>query len=194
MMRIIDRPNLERLRFPFWFPSMKLFLIPAFFFFLPSSDLLCLLASDFCLLPCVQAIKGEPHIFKEKTFKKKRQCSVCRQNVDNVGSFCRGWGRFRLQQCAACVTCSLVCVALEEYWHGLLMFFVRLFLSRYSMQDSHSQEMRSQGKQPAHLSSCLVCYQRKDFHEWQPLVFMYQTHFSMLHLKEPNVFEFMLFY
>uniref|UniRef100_A0A673A372 Tensin 2a n=1 Tax=Sphaeramia orbicularis TaxID=375764 RepID=A0A673A372_9TELE len=25
----------------------------------------------------------------EKTFKKKRQCSVCRQNVDNVGSFCR---------------------------------------------------------------------------------------------------------
>uniref|UniRef100_A0A3B4ZJY4 Tensin-like C1 domain-containing phosphatase n=1 Tax=Stegastes partitus TaxID=144197 RepID=A0A3B4ZJY4_9TELE len=33
--------------------------------------------------------KGEPHVFKEKTFKKKRQCSVCRQNVDNVGSFCR---------------------------------------------------------------------------------------------------------
>ncbi|XP_029292281.1 tensin-2 isoform X2 [Cottoperca gobio] len=33
--------------------------------------------------------KGEPHIFKEKIFKKKRQCSVCRQNVDNVGSFCR---------------------------------------------------------------------------------------------------------
>ncbi|KAI4823839.1 hypothetical protein KUCAC02_012394, partial [Chaenocephalus aceratus] len=33
--------------------------------------------------------KGEPHVFKEKTFKKKRQCSVCRQNVDNIGSFCR---------------------------------------------------------------------------------------------------------
>uniref|UniRef100_A0A3Q0S7L9 Tensin 2a n=1 Tax=Amphilophus citrinellus TaxID=61819 RepID=A0A3Q0S7L9_AMPCI len=33
--------------------------------------------------------KGEPHVFKEKTFKKKRQCSVCRQNVDTVGSFCR---------------------------------------------------------------------------------------------------------
>ncbi|XP_042348594.1 tensin-2-like [Plectropomus leopardus] len=33
--------------------------------------------------------KGEPHVFKEKTFKKKRQCSVCRQNIDNVGSFCR---------------------------------------------------------------------------------------------------------
>ena len=39
---------------------------------------------------CVQAGKGEPHVFKEKTFKKKRQCSVCRQSVDNVGSFCRG--------------------------------------------------------------------------------------------------------
>ncbi|TNN34172.1 hypothetical protein EYF80_055667 [Liparis tanakae] len=34
--------------------------------------------------------KGEPHVFKEKTFKKRRQCSVCRQNLDNVGSFCRG--------------------------------------------------------------------------------------------------------
>ncbi|MEQ2218254.1 Tensin-2, partial [Xenoophorus captivus] len=33
--------------------------------------------------------KGEPHVFKEKTFKKKRQCGVCRQNIDNVGSFCR---------------------------------------------------------------------------------------------------------
>ncbi|XP_068610041.1 tensin-2 [Brachionichthys hirsutus] len=33
--------------------------------------------------------KGQPHIFKEKAFKKKRQCSVCRQCIDNVGSFCR---------------------------------------------------------------------------------------------------------
>ncbi|CAL8278818.1 unnamed protein product [Boreogadus saida] len=33
--------------------------------------------------------KGEPHVFKEKTFKKKRQCSVCRQGVDGLGSFCR---------------------------------------------------------------------------------------------------------
>lgn len=38
----------------------------------------------------MQAGKGEPHVFKEKSFKKKRQCSVCRQTVDNVGSFCRG--------------------------------------------------------------------------------------------------------
>ncbi|KAM9343652.1 tensin-2 isoform 3-T3 [Pholidichthys leucotaenia] len=37
----------------------------------------------------IKAGKGEPHSFKEKTFKKKRQCSVCRQNIDNVGSFCR---------------------------------------------------------------------------------------------------------
>ncbi|XP_047218462.1 tensin-2 isoform X2 [Girardinichthys multiradiatus] len=36
-----------------------------------------------------KAGKGEPHVFKEKTFKKKRQCGVCRQNIDNVGSFCR---------------------------------------------------------------------------------------------------------
>ncbi|KAL1249732.1 hypothetical protein QQF64_020737 [Cirrhinus molitorella] len=33
--------------------------------------------------------KGEPHVFKEKTFKKKRQCGVCRQSVENLGSFCR---------------------------------------------------------------------------------------------------------
>ncbi|KAG7274000.1 hypothetical protein CRUP_011182 [Coryphaenoides rupestris] len=37
----------------------------------------------------VQTGKGEPHVFKEKTFKKKRQCSVCRQAVDGPGSFCR---------------------------------------------------------------------------------------------------------
>uniref|UniRef100_A0A8C2FCQ7 Tensin 2a n=1 Tax=Cyprinus carpio TaxID=7962 RepID=A0A8C2FCQ7_CYPCA len=37
----------------------------------------------------IQAGKGEPHVFKEKTFKKKRQCGVCRQSVENLGSFCR---------------------------------------------------------------------------------------------------------
>lgn len=41
----------------------------------------------FCVF---QAGKGEPHVFKEKTFKKKRQCGVCRQSVENLGSFCRG--------------------------------------------------------------------------------------------------------
>ncbi|XP_064155158.1 tensin-2 isoform X4 [Anguilla rostrata] len=33
--------------------------------------------------------KGEPHSFKEKSFKKKRQCGVCRQSIENLGSFCR---------------------------------------------------------------------------------------------------------
>ncbi|KAI5612373.1 tensin-2 isoform X3, partial [Silurus asotus] len=33
--------------------------------------------------------KGEPHEFKEKKFKKKRQCGVCKQNIESVGSFCR---------------------------------------------------------------------------------------------------------
>ncbi|XP_053499072.1 tensin-2 isoform X4 [Ictalurus furcatus] len=36
-----------------------------------------------------KAGKGEPHEFKEKTFKKKRQCGVCKQNIDSLGSFCR---------------------------------------------------------------------------------------------------------
>ncbi|CDQ73807.1 unnamed protein product [Oncorhynchus mykiss] len=33
--------------------------------------------------------KEEPHVFKEKTFRKRRQCGVCRQSVDSTGSFCR---------------------------------------------------------------------------------------------------------
>ncbi|XP_060750804.1 tensin-2 isoform X1 [Tachysurus vachellii] len=36
-----------------------------------------------------KAGKGEPHEFKEKTFKKKRQCGVCKQNIESLGSFCR---------------------------------------------------------------------------------------------------------
>lgn len=43
-----------------------------------------------CLGFYLQAGKGEPHEFKEKTFKKKRQCGVCKQNIDGLGSFCRG--------------------------------------------------------------------------------------------------------
>ncbi|XP_015236314.1 tensin-2 isoform X2 [Cyprinodon tularosa] len=46
--------------------------------------------SDSTRMRLTKVGKGEPHIFKEKTFKKKRQCSVCRQNIDNVGSLCRG--------------------------------------------------------------------------------------------------------
>ncbi|KAI4873774.1 hypothetical protein NFI96_010633 [Prochilodus magdalenae] len=36
-----------------------------------------------------KALKGEPHAFKEKTFKKKRQCGVCKQSIESLGSFCR---------------------------------------------------------------------------------------------------------
>ncbi|XP_066527329.1 tensin-2 isoform X3 [Hoplias malabaricus] len=36
-----------------------------------------------------KATKGEPHVFKEKTFKKKRQCGVCKQSIESLGSFCR---------------------------------------------------------------------------------------------------------
>ncbi|XP_029011547.1 tensin-2 isoform X2 [Betta splendens] len=51
-----------------------------------------------------KAGKGEPHVFKEKTFKKKRQCSVCRQNIDNVGSFCRVCKTAAHRKCEAKVT------------------------------------------------------------------------------------------
>uniref|UniRef100_A0A671U6K7 Tensin-2-like n=1 Tax=Sparus aurata TaxID=8175 RepID=A0A671U6K7_SPAAU len=51
--------------------------------------------------------KGEPHVFKEKTFKKKRQCSVCRQNVDNVGSFCRVCKTATHRKCEAKVRIQL---------------------------------------------------------------------------------------
>eukprot|EP00064_Thunnus_orientalis_P014540 superscaffoldBa00002541_g14586 len=55
-----------------------------------------------------KAGKGEPHIFKEKTFKKKRQCSVCRQNVDNVGSFCRVCKTATHRKCEAKVTSACI--------------------------------------------------------------------------------------
>ncbi|KAM7404270.1 hypothetical protein PAMP_011635 [Pampus punctatissimus] len=52
--------------------------------------------------------KGEPHVFKEKTFKKKRQCSVCRQSVDNVGSFCRVCKTATHRKCEAKVTSTCI--------------------------------------------------------------------------------------
>ncbi|XP_037629880.1 tensin-2 isoform X3 [Sebastes umbrosus] len=52
--------------------------------------------------------KGEPHVFKEKTFKKKRQCSVCRQNVDAVGSFCRVCKTATHRKCEAKVTSACI--------------------------------------------------------------------------------------
>ncbi|XP_034552747.1 tensin-2 isoform X4 [Notolabrus celidotus] len=52
--------------------------------------------------------KGEPHVFKEKTFKKKRQCSVCRQNIDNIGSFCRGCKTATHRKCEGKVTSACI--------------------------------------------------------------------------------------
>ncbi|XP_047186649.1 tensin-2 isoform X2 [Scophthalmus maximus] len=55
-----------------------------------------------------KAGKGEPHVFKEKTFKKKRQCSVCRQNVDHVGSFCRVCKTATHRKCEVKVTSACI--------------------------------------------------------------------------------------
>uniref|UniRef100_A0A672I2P7 Tensin 2a n=1 Tax=Salarias fasciatus TaxID=181472 RepID=A0A672I2P7_SALFA len=55
-----------------------------------------------------KAGKGEPHAFKEKTFKKKRQCSVCRQNIDNLGSFCRICKTSTHRKCEAKVTSACI--------------------------------------------------------------------------------------
>ncbi|XP_029995018.1 tensin-2 isoform X2 [Sphaeramia orbicularis] len=64
--------------------------------------------SDSGRMRLTKAGKGEPHVFKEKTFKKKRQCSVCRQNVDNVGSFCRVCKTATHRKCEAKVTSSCI--------------------------------------------------------------------------------------
>ncbi|XP_008303004.1 tensin-like C1 domain-containing phosphatase [Stegastes partitus] len=64
--------------------------------------------SDSGRMRLTKAGKGEPHVFKEKTFKKKRQCSVCRQNVDNVGSFCRVCKTAAHRKCEAKVTSSCI--------------------------------------------------------------------------------------
>ncbi|XP_020490979.1 tensin-2 isoform X1 [Labrus bergylta] len=93
----------------------------------------CVLSSDWCgeeeVLPVVRSSslktrslerresgrmrltkggKGEPHVFKEKTFKKKRQCGVCRQNIDNIGSFCRVCKTATHRKCEAKMTSACV--------------------------------------------------------------------------------------
>ncbi|XP_061689415.1 tensin-2 isoform X2 [Syngnathoides biaculeatus] len=101
----------------------------------PSTHMGCVLSSDWCGEDVVQAIpvvrspsvksrslersdsagmrlmksgKGEPHVFKEKTFKKKRQCNVCHQNVDNVGSFCRVCKTATHRKCESKVTTACI--------------------------------------------------------------------------------------
>ncbi|KAL1020772.1 hypothetical protein UPYG_G00004470 [Umbra pygmaea] len=52
--------------------------------------------------------KGEPHVFKEKNFKKKRQCGVCRQSVESTGSFCRVCKTATHKKCEAKVTTACI--------------------------------------------------------------------------------------
>ncbi|KAI7793925.1 putative tensin-like C1 domain-containing phosphatase [Triplophysa rosa] len=59
-----------------------------------------------------KAGKGEPHIFKEKTFKKKRQCGVCRQSVENLGSFCRVCKTATHKKCEAKI--NTVCIPAQS--------------------------------------------------------------------------------
>ncbi|XP_054638050.1 tensin-2 isoform X2 [Dunckerocampus dactyliophorus] len=64
--------------------------------------------SDSGRMRLMKAAKGEPHVFKEKTFKKRRQCSVCHQNVDNIGSFCRVCKTATHRKCEAKVTTACI--------------------------------------------------------------------------------------
>lgn len=64
--------------------------------------------SESARMRLTKAGKGEPHVFKEKSFKKKRQCSVCRQTVDNVGSFCRVCKTATHRKCEAKVTSACI--------------------------------------------------------------------------------------
>ncbi|XP_061536770.1 tensin-2-like isoform X2 [Phycodurus eques] len=64
--------------------------------------------SDSGRLRLMKSGKGEPHVFKEKTFKKRRQCNVCHQNVDNVGSFCRVCKTATHRKCESKVTTACV--------------------------------------------------------------------------------------
>ncbi|XP_042563527.1 tensin-2 isoform X2 [Clupea harengus] len=52
--------------------------------------------------------KGEPHIFKEKAFKKKRQCGVCHQSIDTLGSFCRVCKTATHKKCEAKVNTACI--------------------------------------------------------------------------------------
>ncbi|XP_047218475.1 tensin-2 isoform X4 [Girardinichthys multiradiatus] len=64
-----------------------------------------------------KAGKGEPHVFKEKTFKKKRQCGVCRQNIDNVGSFCRVCKTATHRKCEGKVTPACIPAPSNDLQH-----------------------------------------------------------------------------
>ncbi|KAM4610501.1 tensin-2 isoform 2-T2 [Polymixia lowei] len=74
--------------------------------------------SDSSRMRLTKTGKGEPHVFKEKTFKKKRQCSVCRQSVENVGSFCRVCKTATHRKCEAKVTSSCIVAPSNDLRRG----------------------------------------------------------------------------
>ncbi|XP_043080285.1 tensin-2 isoform X2 [Puntigrus tetrazona] len=65
-----------------------------------------------------KAGKGEPHVFKEKTFKKKRQCGVCRQSVENLGSFCRVCKTATHKKCEAKINTACIPAQPSELRRG----------------------------------------------------------------------------
>lgn len=42
------------------------------------------------ILLCAQLARAGSHTFTEKSFKRKRVCDVCKENIDNPGAFCKG--------------------------------------------------------------------------------------------------------
>ncbi|XP_061075045.1 tensin-2-like isoform X3 [Conger conger] len=58
--------------------------------------------------------KGEAHAFKEKIFRKKRQCGVCNLNIDNLGSFCRVCKMATHKKCEIKVTTACIPAPLSD--------------------------------------------------------------------------------
>ncbi|KAJ8412221.1 hypothetical protein AAFF_G00144880 [Aldrovandia affinis] len=52
--------------------------------------------------------KGEAHAFREKIFRKKRQCEVCSQSIDSLGCFCRVCKMAAHKKCEIKVTSACI--------------------------------------------------------------------------------------
>lgn len=44
----------------------------------------------FSPLRCLQLAKAGSHVFADRSFKRRRACDVCKQNIDIPGAFCKG--------------------------------------------------------------------------------------------------------
>ncbi|KAG5836261.1 hypothetical protein ANANG_G00252720 [Anguilla anguilla] len=58
--------------------------------------------------------KEEAHAFREKIFRKKRQCGVCGQNIDSLGSFCRVCKMATHKKCEIKVTTACIPAPLSD--------------------------------------------------------------------------------